>query len=337
MINFDSVTEQTKKLFLLIADANQNHLLNEMLLIGGTALSMRIGHRLSEDIDFATGALKLPVQNIAALMTLFESKGHEVIDIVDDSTRHDFINDGLDVENYHQDWLVDGVKLTFFTYGQNDYERNTINNAGFDSFEGIKIADLDAIAKTKCHVVTRRTKSRDFFDIDCLINSGILTIENVITEMQKSNPHMTYETAVFRLIEKPIQVNDEGLVSVGVEISIEQIRESLAARISAMESDIAKEYQIQKIQAQEASLEEAEKIAVQKDAFALADVKAKKAYSGKILGVTDFHVVQNLGMTAVIHRKVDLERIPSKDEMVNISYVDGRGKVEPPKSLDICD
>lgn len=85
------------------------------------------------------------------------------------------------------------------------------------------------------------------------------------------------------------------------------------------------------------SLGEAEKIAVQKDSFALADVKAKKSYSGKILGVTDFHVVQNLGMAAVIHRKADLEHIPNKDEMVDILYVNGRGKVEPPKSLGICD
>ncbi|MEQ1667928.1 MAG: hypothetical protein ABL868_05685 [Sulfuriferula sp.] len=43
-----------------------------------------------------------------------------------------------------------------------------------------------------------------------------------------------------------------------------------------------------------------------------------KSYGGKILGVTDSHVVQNLGTTAVIHRQDNLDRIPEEDELVNI-------------------
>lgn len=54
-----------------------------------------------------------------------------------------------------------------------------------------------------------------------------------------------------------------------------------------------------------------------------------KHYGGKVLGLTDLHVVQNLGMNAVIHIKANLDRIPEKDEMVNINYAGGLGVVEP--------
>lgn len=56
-----------------------------------------------------------------------------------------------------------------------------------------------------------------------------------------------------------------------------------------------------------------------------------KLYMGVVKGVTDFHVVQNLGRSAVIHRKADLDRVPNQNEMVNIKYSGGRGSVEPRK------
>ena len=55
-----------------------------------------------------------------------------------------------------------------------------------------------------------------------------------------------------------------------------------------------------------------------------------KIFEGKILGVTEFHVLQNRGKTAVIHSKDNLDRIPAQDEVVNISYdANMRGIVEP--------
>lgn len=53
-----------------------------------------------------------------------------------------------------------------------------------------------------------------------------------------------------------------------------------------------------------------------------------KIYSGPILGVTDFHVAQETGAAAVIHRQEELDRIPEQGEEVTIQYRDGRGAVE---------
>lgn len=81
-------------------------------------------------------------------------------------------------------------------------------------------------------------------------------------------------------------------------------------------------------QAYDKSLEEAEEIAADKEDYELAS--GKRDYLGKILGVTDLHVVQSLGKEAVIFHKAELDRIPEVDENITIHYDNGAGQVEPP-------
>lgn len=243
MISLNSLPENTKKLFHALAVQNQQDgILSDFLLIGGTALAMQIEHRQSEDLDFATGKSKLPKHKIEKLLGRLEEEGMEVVDITDPGARDDFINDGYEIEDYQQDWLVDGTKLTFFTYGKNPYESDVISNSTYQSLESIKIASLDTIAKTKCHTLTRRMKSRDLFDVYYLIQSGHLTVEKVVAEMQKSNRHMTFETCVDRILEKPMQANDEGLVPIGVDISVQEIRDYLTPKVAELEQAITSDY-----------------------------------------------------------------------------------------------
>ncbi len=201
---------------------------------------MQLEHRLSEDIDFAVGTLRLPKKKIGELLTRLENAGMEVVDSTSEAARDELTNDGLDVEDYHQDWLVDGAKLTFFTYGNNNYESKIIAESPFETFQGIKVASIDTIAKTKCHALTRRMKSRDLFDIYHLVKNGYLSIDGVIAEMQRSNPHMTLETCTHRLLEKPVQPDDEGLSPIGVDKTVDEIRQCLAKRVEELEEDIAR-------------------------------------------------------------------------------------------------
>lgn len=48
---------------------------------------------------------------------------------------------------------------------------------------------------------------------------------------------------------------------------------------------------------------------------------------GKVLGQTEHYVVQNLGRNAVIHDKDNLMSMPKDDDMVEINYQKGKGKV----------
>lgn len=77
----------------------------------------------------------------------------------------------------------------------------------------------------------------------------------------------------------------------------------------------------------EQSLVAAKAIAGCKNSFHFAE--DGKSYSGKVMDLTNHHLIQNLGLTALIHNKMTLDRIPQKDEMVNIKYEGGRGIVEP--------
>lgn len=76
------------------------------------------------------------------------------------------------------------------------------------------------------------------------------------------------------------------------------------------------------------SLSAAENIAQQRGEFSLAETGDKK-YEGQILGATDFHVIQSLGKSAVIHEKKNLDRIPQDGELVLVKYSNGKGGVEP--------
>lgn len=241
-MKIESVPENTRKLLLAISNAAARiGMPDGLILIGGTALALRAGHRLSEDLDFATADARLPVDQIAGLLKELANNGCQIIDATDPGARDEFINDGLDIELYQQDWLVDGVKLTFFSYGKNQHEIETLRAAKPGLFENIPVADIDTIAKTKAQVVTRRIKSRDLFDLAHLIEDGMIKTEDIIREMQSSDPHMTYETAVYRLVNQPIQADDEGLVPVGVSANITEIRKSLAEYVSRLEAQVARD------------------------------------------------------------------------------------------------
>jgi hypothetical protein len=80
MIGLNKLPTNTKSLFLALVSNNQDGILDDFLLIGGTALSMQIEHRLSEDIDFATGAQKLPKSKIAEILKRLEAAGNEIFD-----------------------------------------------------------------------------------------------------------------------------------------------------------------------------------------------------------------------------------------------------------------
>ncbi len=75
-------------------------LLEQFMLVGGTALSIYLNHRLSEDLDFATAERTLPTQAILDLLERFKRTGSVIEDILSLAARHDAINEGYDIEKY---------------------------------------------------------------------------------------------------------------------------------------------------------------------------------------------------------------------------------------------
>ena len=86
---------------------------------------------------------------------------------------------------------------------------------------------------------------------------------------------------------------------------------------------------------EKASLTAAQKIAMDKGEFSVADPAQDKTHSGKVLGVTDHHVVVSLGRSALIVEKRDIDRVPAVEENVTLKFEGGKGVFQPPKDLDL--
>ena len=86
-------------------------LLHEPLLqgfvpIGGTALSLRIGYRISEDLDFAYLRAMLLKQRLNVLKELLLEKGIQLEEIPVVVTQEEFLESGMELVNYQQNYLA---------------------------------------------------------------------------------------------------------------------------------------------------------------------------------------------------------------------------------------
>lgn len=86
-----------------------------------------------------------------------------------------------------------------------------------------------------------------------------------------------------------------------------------------------------------ASHSDAELIAREKGTYSTLTSKSEQVLAGKVLGVTEFHVVLSLGRSAAIVMKSDLSRVPEKGEDVTITFNGDKGLVADPKAQPAID
>lgn len=206
----NAMPEQTFKLFQKISNLNG---LNDFVLVGGTALSIHLHHRLSEDLDFcATNGLELNRKEITRLLNSLEESGSTIVDIISTADEQEFLISGDDIREHHQKYLIDGVKVDFFIM-ENRAIRERLFNKGFkEIIPNIQIADINTLFHLKCLAVTQRTKSRDFFDIRTLMNEYDYSIEEVIQSIiEESELRISEDSVLNRFTPKTFPVSDEGL------------------------------------------------------------------------------------------------------------------------------
>lgn len=138
---------------------------HDFTLIGGTALSFHLKHRISEDLDFViSGAL--PQNDIKELLKELKANGSTVVfKPQSDQTLYDYEEACDDIHEDHQDWIVDGVKLTFVNSRAFGDDQQIILSDIPTLYHGVKIASVDTIFKMKSLLILDRTKSRDYFDL----------------------------------------------------------------------------------------------------------------------------------------------------------------------------
>jgi len=148
------LADSTAKLFDAIS---RLECIRRYVLVGGTALSLQLGTRLSEDLDFMSWRKSKDERREVdwpSIHTELETIGTvEHCDILDFD---------------HVEFIVDSVKISFYAnpnFAPAMHEINLQHN--------LRIADITAIGAMKMEVLLRRSKFRDYYDIYSIIRAGV--------------------------------------------------------------------------------------------------------------------------------------------------------------------
>lgn len=149
----NGLTPTTDKLFEPIS---QLECIKPYTLVGGTALSIQLGARLSEDLDFMSWRNSKNERREVDWPTI--KKELETIGKIEHFELFD-----LD----HVEFIVNGVKISF--YANPNYSPLT---SSIPLINNIKLADPTSIGGMKMEVMLRRSKFRDYYDIYSLLEEG---------------------------------------------------------------------------------------------------------------------------------------------------------------------
>ncbi len=78
-LSIQSLPDRTASLFNKMSIVAKSGLMDDFLLIGGTAMTIRFNHRLSEDLDFTIGSVRLPTKAISGVIALLCKNGCDVV------------------------------------------------------------------------------------------------------------------------------------------------------------------------------------------------------------------------------------------------------------------
>lgn len=176
------------------------------VLIGGTALAMRIAHRRSEDLDFVYPEPKLPRARLEAAKRLAGAAGFKFRQEQDEAAVQQFAEAGLEMLDYQQNFVVnDVVKVSFFAP-----ERPLISVLHAAPKDKPRVATLDELFRSKCLVSAVRSKSRDWVDLYLLLREHGFSIHDFQQAFRDADVETQCATALSRLCSGIPQKDDEG-------------------------------------------------------------------------------------------------------------------------------
>ena len=240
MLKIDALPNNTARLFRTI---QFEPLLEDFTLIGGTAISLLVGHRLSMDLDFCTFSEVLPTYKINQFVLHLKDKGHQVFDVTNPNKKAQFkINTGKDLDDYARDYVIDGVKVTFFAYDATQKTKAFLANCSVESdMSAFQIMMLEGLFATKALLPEKRRKSRDLYDLWYLISHKEFTVSEMFELIELYSDSGVIDHTIYVLTgETPIdESTDEGLGSVGVKMTLDELYEFFIKAISEYQQNEA--------------------------------------------------------------------------------------------------
>jgi nucleotidyltransferase AbiEii toxin of type IV toxin-antitoxin system len=181
-------------------------LLGGFVLIGGSALALRLRHRISEDLDFAWIGLTLPRRSLEQLVGLASRAGLNMQRKDDEAAVGEFVQGGLDLHDYQQDFVVnEAVKVSFFA-ADTPLEQVLREPAEPTA----RVATLPELFKAKALVSARRSKTRDWLDLYILLRDHGFTLHDYQDAFRQGGIDSQFETGLTRLCSGTAQRDDEG-------------------------------------------------------------------------------------------------------------------------------
>ena len=151
----NGLAPQTSEIFEKIS---QLDCIKPFVLVGGTALSLQLNLRQSEDLDFMRWKQspkdKLEV-GVSTIKHELEAIGH-----IDEMEIGDF--------NFVE-FVVDGVKLSFYAAPRKQISSMQV----IPYLNNLQLADIKSIGAMKMEAMLRRSKFRDYYDIYSILKQGV--------------------------------------------------------------------------------------------------------------------------------------------------------------------
>lgn len=228
-LKLEFMPEGTQKNFARIKDDPR---LAGFTLVGGTALALQIGHRISEDLDFNIFGQKLPIRAIDALLDEWAAGGATIESLITSEQKLGFkINTSENLDHYIQDYLIDGAKVTFHSRNEGDRPkaqiaflksapRVIVSEGGFD------VLGIAGLLVMKSIVVYDRVKSRDIYDLMVLTRDHGYTLNDIFAAIDAYQPIRNKDPEHFKRVVTGVialDKDDEGFSSIHLNVKMDDV------------------------------------------------------------------------------------------------------------------
>lgn len=193
------------------------------LLVGGTALSLQINARQSEDLDFMSWR-KAKNEKREVDWPLISKELASIGNI----QRCDI----LDID--HVEYVVDNVKISFYA----NPNRSPVKTA-IPFLNNIILADPVSIGAMKMEVMLRRTKFRDYYDLYALLEAGY-SLKDMVNLALSYSEHRLKSKNLLALLTRSdrfVQDSEFAALEPKYKVTPEEIEKKIVSAIRTMQDD----------------------------------------------------------------------------------------------------
>lgn len=187
----DGLALKTEKLF---DEVSKLDCLKPYLLAGGTALSLQLNHRQSEDLDF----MKWRTSKSEKMEVDWFNIEKQLSSIGNIQKR-----DLLDID--HVEFYVNDVKFSFYACDKYSPVKTPI-----DFHNNVRLSDVDGIMAMKMETMLRRSVFRDYYDIYSMLRKGLDIHESINNAVRYSGHKMKTKNLLALLTNEERFVPDSG-------------------------------------------------------------------------------------------------------------------------------